>query len=259
MLAFVAALLFTGCGGKGGSTGEPLAYKDYINTGKRIAVEVGDVYGDLAKTFFGAREVPEYSSFANILEELRRGRVDAAITNASYIRYMEENGQMVNFKYFLIPKDDFKVESGQIFNTTELRDQFNEWLAVIAADGTLDQMLNRWIGVPLPKPEDIPQFELTGVNGTLRISDTGNFPPLTYFDANNQPTGFNAELMRRFAQHLGKNVQFTMMDYGAITLHVASGKSDMSGCQLTITAERQEEMIFSNPVIVTQAALIVRR
>ena len=39
------------------------------------------------------------------------------------------------------------------------------------------------------------------------------------------------------------------MDYEGLVLHVASGKSDMSGSVLTITDERKDGMIFSDPVI----------
>jgi ABC-type amino acid transport substrate-binding protein len=259
-LTVTAALLFAGCGSdKANNSGGQLAYEDYINTGKRIAVQTGDVYGHVAREIFGASEVPEYTSMPNVLEELRRGRVDAAITNASYIKQMEDAGAMANFRYFLIPKEDYKVESGLIFHTAGLRDKFNEWLKIVTDDGTLGQMINRWIGVTLPKEEDVPQFQLTATNGTLRLCDTGNYPPFTYFDSKNRPTGFNVEFTSRFAQHLGMDTKFTMMDYDGLALHVASGKSDMSGSLLTITDERKDGMVFSDPVIVTQAVLIVRR
>ena len=128
----------------------------------------------------------------------------------------------------------------------------------IIADGTLDEILNRWIGNDLPHFNDIPTFQLTGENGTLRVADTGNFAPLSYFD-NNVLVGFDMDMVYRFAQFMGMDVEIMILDYGEIPAYVAVGYADMSAATFAVTDERQDFMIFGKPSLITQAVLIINK
>lgn len=233
-----------------------LTYADFIDAGKRFAVQTGDVYGSVATDVFKA-QAQEYNSPADMLEVLRAGRIDAVLIDGSYVKPLTDSGSYPDVDFIWIPKDVFANESAHVFHTVELRDKYNEWLTEIQADGTLDEIIGRWIGVPLPKDEDIPRFELTGENGTLTVCDTGNYPPFTYYDGSGQPVGFDYEMMSRFAQHLGMKLEITMMSYDAVLPSIISGKADMSACVYTITDERDESVIFGDPCIVSQGVLAV--
>ena len=232
------------------------SYADYINAEKQIAVQTGDVYGAVARDVFKT-QAREYPSPDVMLEELHKGRIDAALIDSSYVKPLIDSGSYSDVDFLWIPKAVFVNESAPVFHDDVLRAKYDEWLAGIAADGTLDEIINRWIGVPLPKDEDIPRFDLTNQNGTLRVCDTGNYPPFTYFDANGRPVGFDAEMMNRFALYLGMDLDIAMMSYDAILPTVLSGKADMSACIYTITEEREDNVIFGAPCIVSQGVLVV--
>jgi len=232
-------------------------YTDFIDIEATIAVQSGDALNIVARDLFKAGEVPEYTNMANLLEDLNAGRVDAVMTNAAYIKQLEESSIFHELDYLWIPQDFFLYEAAPVFHNTELRDTYNDWLAILKADGTLDEITERWIGVPLPEQEEIPTFDLTGENGTLRVCATDTFPPLSYYDANNSLAGFNHEISSRFAQYLGMNLETAIMNYEAIIPYVLSGRADMSAAFMTITDERSESVIFGAPTLVTQAVLIV--
>ena len=238
-------------------TDEERTYLDYVNTGKIIAVEAGDVYGDVARDIFKAKEIPEFLNVADKLEALRLGSVDAVLLGHSYIRQLLDSGMYPDLEYLWVPKEVYVNESANVFHTIELQQQFNAWLEVIKADGTYDKVVNRWIGAPLPNEEDIPRFEFTGENGILRVAETGYFPPLTYLDSNNHLVGFGPEMVSLFALHLGMRPQWTLMSYENILPFVVTGRADMSGCDLAITDYREENVIFGEPTVITQAVLIV--
>ena len=258
LLAVFAALLFAACTSKeeqpqsGART-----YADYIDSGKIIGVQSGEVFNLVARDLFKAKQVPEYMAMSDLLEALRRGRVDAVMTDGSYVKQLEDSGMFPEFDYLWVDKEVFVNESAPVFYTAELRDAYNEWLAGVKADGTFDEIMSRWIGVSLPAQEDIPRFDFTGENGTLRVCNTGNYPPFSYFDANGRATGFDIDLMSRFALHLGMDMEVQIMSYDAIIPYVISGRADMSACQFTVTDERGESVLFGAPTIVTQSVLIV--
>ena len=252
--AFFAACSPAGEEQPGRKTG---TYLDYIGVNAAMGVEAGDVYGDLAHEVFAAGKVLEFGATADMLENLRLGRVDALLLSDGFSRQLQDSGRYPDFDYLLIPEDVFINKAGPIFHTEELRDIYNQWFVRLAADETWREVVNRWIGVPLPDPDDIPKFELTGENGTLRVCDTGNYPPLSYFDANGALVGFDMEMVSRFAEHLGMDLEVSIVSYEDAAAFVISGKADMSACTLAITGERGEGMFFGEPSVITQAVLIV--
>ncbi len=256
LTAFLASL--TSCTREKESSRQPAQhYSDYVDIDARIAVQAGDVYGDVAKRVFDADDAPEYPTIPDMLEAVRTNRADAALVSHDYVRQLTDSGAYPDFEYLWLPKEEYVHNAGFVFHTEELRDQYNEWFATIKNDGTWDEVVNRWIGVSLPEQEDIPTFEFTGENGVLRVCDTGSYPPMVYYDANNQPVGYDVEMVSRFAIHMGMVPEFTMMAYEAIGPYVTSGKADMSSAALTITDEREDGMIFGEPSVITQAVLVV--
>jgi len=208
---------------------------------------------------FGTNEVAEYSTTADMLVNLQMGNVDALLLSDGFSTQLRNSGQYPDLEYFVIPQEVYVNRAGPVFHTQTLCDQYNEWFAGIKEDGTWQQIVNRWIGVPLPKEEDIPQFELTGKKGTLKMCDTGTYPPLTYYNDNGKLVGFNMDMMSRFAIHMGMKIEMATMDYHEIIPYVTSGKADMSACTLAITEDRQYDVIFGEPSAITQAVLIVRK
>jgi len=232
-------------------------YTDYIGTGKTIAVEAGDIYGDLSRDVFLAR-TQEYTNTDNMLNALRNGNVDAILISDGFIRRLENSGVYPEFDYIPVPEYIYINKAAHIFHTEELRDKYNEWFAQIVSDGTFEEILNRWLGGGLPAFEDIPQFELTGENGTLRVCDTGNYAPLSYYN-DGVLVGFDIEMAQRFAYYLGMSIEVVIIDYERIDDYVNSGEVDMSAATWAVTDERLETIIFGEPSLITEAVLIVNK
>jgi polar amino acid transport system substrate-binding protein len=249
-MVLVFVLLFAACSGA-------RTYKDFIDSGKRIAVESGDIYGDLSRNFFMAR-TQEHSSTENMIDALRMGYVDAILISNGFVRQLQKSGLYDDFRYIEVPEYVFINRAAHIFHTEELRDKYNEWFAGIVEDGTFEEILNRWLGGELPAFDDIPTFELTGENGTLRVCDTGNYPPLSYYDEG-VLVGFDMEMAQRFAKYLGMDLNVSIVEYDEIQDYITSGRFDMSAATKAVTDERMETIIFGEPSVITEAVLIIKK
>lgn len=260
LILAAAALLLTACAsGKEETQGGTGTYVDYIDSGKVFAAQIGDVYGAVATDVFKAEQVQEFTLAPDMLEAVRMGNVDVAILDDAYVKQIEDSGQYPELDYVPVPQEVFVNMASNVFHTEELRDQFNEWFATLEEDGTFEEIYNRWIGVSLPDEKDIPRFELTGENGTLRVCNTGSFPPFSYTDSDNRPVGFDEEIISRFAAHLGMDIEYNMMSYDAVIPFVLSGKADMSACSFTVTGDRSENVIFGEPYAKAKAMLVIKK
>lgn len=259
LLALLLPVLFSGCGQEQETDALKQSYEEYVDSGMRFGVQSGDISDQLAKDIFHAEEdqISYFTAVSDLMAALDQGRVDAVILSEDFAKSLRGSGAYPNFGYLEVPEEVYVKESGPIFHTEELRDEYNKWLAQLKADGTWQEISDFWISDNLPDAKDIPKHELTGENGTLVMADTANFPPLTYVGDGGELLGMDADIMGRFAQHMGMNLEFQVMAYDAIFPAVASGKVDASAATYALTDERQEGMIFGDATVVTQAMLVV--
>lgn len=233
-------------------------YTDYTGGDKTIAVQAGDVYDPFVREQGWCKDPLLFQTISDAAEAVRLGRADAAMITRDAVAALEESGVFRDLEFLPVPEDVIKLESAPVFHDQQLAAQFNTFLSTIAADGTLEEMHERYLRNGLPKSEDIPQIELTGKNGTLRVTDTGDYPPMSYV-ANGEVQGFDVELVRRFAAYLEMDLHIELLNYDAVLPSVVSGNTDMSACCYTVTEERQKSTIFGNTVIAETAVMAVRK
>jgi polar amino acid transport system substrate-binding protein len=82
-------------------------------------------------------------------------------------------------------------------------------------------------------------------SGKLVIGYT-EYPPMG-FSENNVVTGFDIDIAREVAKRLGVEAVFQIIDWDAKVLELNSKNIDVIWNGLTITAEREKEILFSKP------------
>lgn len=72
------------------------------------------------------------------------------------------------------------------------------------------------------------------------------YPPMG-FKENGEITGFDIDIARAVGEKLGVDVEFVYIDWDAKVLELDAGNIDMIWNGLTITADREKEILFSKP------------
>ena len=140
---------------------------------------------------------------------------------------------------------------------TELQQQVNEVLARFAQDGTLQEIDDRWFGDD-EEAQVLPDLELTGENGAIRFATTGSSAPFSYVK-DGEVVGYDVELAMRICAELGYKLELSSMDFGGIIPGLTSGKYDMAGACITVTEERKQSVLFSDPVSYTHLDVYKRQ
>ena len=126
------------------------------------------------------------------------GKVDAGLSDVDTLAEVTRaNPDLVPFG---MPIFSSPVAAGFPKENTELRRSFNAFLRGLREDGTYAEMVDRWMTQRSTRMPSLPAPPVSGVL-TIGIS-TGGFP----FSAveNNDLAGFDVELGRRFAAHVGR-------------------------------------------------------
>ncbi len=101
---------------------------------------------------------------------------------------------------------------------------------------------------------DIPAPEHP--EGKLLIGTTGIVEPYSFYQ-DNELTGCDIELARRFAQWANVEIEFQMYDYASIVAAAESGTVDCIFANLNVTTERQEVIDFSDTIYSVDNAMLV--
>ena len=137
----------------------------------------------------------------------------------------------------------------------DLEGKINRFIGELRADGTLDDMYQRWV---TDENETMPKITLPGSPSLhLTVGTSGIVPPYSYYQ-DGKLNGYDIELAYRFAAWLGADVEFKVYDYGAIIPAALSGDVDCVMANLNLTPERQEALTFSDVLYEDVIGIMVR-
>ena len=100
-------------------------------------------------------------------------------------------------------------------------------------------------------------FAETTETKKIVIGTNAEFAPFEYYDEDGSITGFDAELMEMIMTLLGYDFEIISIDFDALLPALESGKIDLSIAAMTITEERKNNALFSDPYFNASQKIIV--
>lgn len=101
------------------------------------------------------------------------------------------------------------------------------------------------------KPQsDVPKKIVIGLDD--------NYPPMGFRDENNEIVGFDIDLAKEAAKHMGIEVEFKAIDWASKEAEIQSGRIDALWNGLEITQERKKNLLFSDPYMNVQQIIFKR-
>lgn len=116
--------------------------------GKKVACSAGTNYEDIIKKIDGAQLVT-FDGQASVTQELAMGRVDAAITGGTACKKITSENKDLTF--FIIDSNQLDLGELSTYNIgfpkgSELVPIFNQEIAKLNGDGTLKELITKWLG-----------------------------------------------------------------------------------------------------------------
>ena len=218
---------------------------------KTLAVLLGSSHESYARKHYADDRLLQYQTVPDLLLALKQGKTDAAFFAREMFRHVGPDNPEIG----ILADDVFFEPLGIIFKpgNETLRLQFNDFLKEIRQNGIYDDMVQRWIddaGTTMP---EIPQH---GENGEFPVAIVGNIglPFISLIDG--QLAGFDIEMMKRFASHLGKRFVPVDMPFNSLLMAVSSGRVMAGASCIMITEERARQVAFSDPYYETGVCII---
>ncbi len=94
--------------------------------------------------------------------------------------------------------------------------------------------------------------------GAIKIGTEGTYAPFTFHDGSGALVGFDVEIARAIADRLGVKAEFLVGKWDGLIAGLDAKRYDVVVNEVSITDARKAKYDFSEPYIVSKAALIVR-
>ena len=251
ILCSILLLLLAGCGkyekGQPVQSATTATYTsvDQLN-GKNIGSATGTTYDEIVRRRLPDVTFSYYNTYSDMVAAMQSGKIAAFACDEPVLRtIMAENSQVTMLPEYL---DTF--EFGFIFPKSEkgsaLCEQMSEFMLEMRESGELSRLEEKWVNGHLDDA-DMPDAEdLGGENGTLTLATDALNAPFDFMRGN-QYAGYEVELAVRFCERYGYGLTIKNMDFDAVLASVQTDKADFGAATISITEERKQSVLFSEP------------
>ena len=232
-----------------------LTAADY--NGKVIGILTGGSFEQLTFDLFPKSEYVYYDTFADLGLALSKGKIDAFIGDEPILKEICRDNKSLSYLTEPVSKDSyyflFSKKSEAVPKAVE---QMNEMLAKYKSDGTLEKLAEIWFGTE-ENLKTVDKSGLDGRNGSLKIGTYSGAGAFSYIK-DNELAGLSIDLAYRFAREYGYELEIDDTSVAGILTGVGSGTYDFIAGAISMTEERKESGIYSEPYYESDIKLAVR-
>ena len=264
-LAAVCAASLTACGGgsssseegsSDSSTQESAAIESREDLeGEKIGVQQGTT-GDLSVTDeFGDENVERYNKGFEAVQALTQGKIDAVVIDDLPAQEFVKQSEGLKILDGAYSEEQYALCFAK--DNQELCDQVNEVIQELKDDGTFDEIANSYIGDSAGENYYESPADVDRSGGTLVMATNAEFPPYEYYEGD-EIIGLDADFAQAIADRLGMDLKIEDMAFDSIIPAVTSGKADFGAAGMTVTEERQQQVLFSDTYYTARQVIIVK-
>lgn len=219
--------------------------------------KVGALLGTITETHlfkkYGTANAKSFNNDVDGITALRSGYIAAYyLDNVNAIIPMREYPELDTISSDMAP---MPVAACFRLDDDYLSAQFEKFINEFKQTSEYEDMYDRWFRGDLLEAHK----ELKGTaNGpVLKVATILGSPPMNLM-LNGIPDGFEIELMRHFALHIGRPVEFSIMDFGGIIPSLIAERADAAIGIINVTEERQR-VIRQIPFYESKVVALVKK
>ena len=223
-------------------------------SGKRVGVVLGSIQ-DMAVTDMSPdAEIMRMANIPDMLAALESDRVDVIGEENLSVTFNKEIAAKVDSVSAGLPPRPI----GACFHlgNTQLKQDFDSFLADIRRDGTYQRIYDRWRNADDPSAIAVPEQRGTGQK--IHVAICPAMPPFCFISSG-EPSGLEIDMLTEWANRRNWQLEYLEMEFAAELPAVQTGKVDMAMGSISITEERQKQVLFSDGYIESHIMLLTRK
>ena len=251
LLTTIIVGAFAGCSTEPNNS---LHSMDDFSKGK-IGVFTGAIFDQYAKEYLPEAERFYFRSPTDLVLSLKQGKIDGILLDMAFYTPLSWEYDEISFIEMDLPDTEYAVAFPKTAEGEALKKQIDTFIRSRTESGWIAELEKKWFSGSEPDGS-IDLSLLTGENGTLRVASTVDSKPFDYLK-NGLVVGFDMDFLFDFAMEYGYALEIDTMDFGALLPSLAAERYDLAITGLTITEERKEAVLFSEPYYFSPSVMAV--
>ena len=254
LLSAVTVLLIGVCITARGKKDDPVKSAEDLE-GRTIGVQLGTT-GEMLASDIKDAKVEKYSSGEDAVKKLKDSNLDAVIIDAEPAKVFAEKYSEIKVLDDKFAQEDYAIAVN--LQNTELCDSINKALSELKSEGVIDSIVKNYIGNDKGKSPYISPEGTDRSKGTLTMATNAEFPPYEALDTD-RISGIDVDIMTAICDKLGYTLKIEDMSFDSVLPSVQEGKVDVGMSGITVTDERMQQVLFSDPYTTSTQVILTRK
>ena len=213
-------------------------------------------------------KIKSFDTGDSMYNSLESASVDAVMDDKPVAQYAISQGQNLRIEMDGEPIGSFAFAVKKGSKYEYLIKDFNKALKQMKADGTYDEIMNKWISSKSASA-DTSKAQSTGtgnaeakakpVKSSYKIVMDSSFAPFEFQNDAGKYVGIDVELIKAIAKQQGFNIKTENPGFDAALNTVQASQADAVMAGMSITDERKKIFDFSDPYYTSNTLLAVRK
>lgn len=226
----------------------------YELSGKKMGCMSGSIYDRVIEDKLNNHDIDYFNSRSELIMGLQKKKIEGYLADKPVAMICCAENKSITYIDEALDYVDYGVCFSS--NASHIREEFNEYLNTITANGTIEQLREKWFKEDSVN-ETIDDIVLTGENGVIRACSTPDAAPFSFI-RNNSYEGYEVELLTMFSKEYGYKLEIDSVSFDAIISAIASNKYDVAFNGIYITEERKKSVDFSDSTYSSSVVAVVR-
>ncbi len=245
LLPVMLISLFLGGCGDGGGKDEPITDVRQLD-GQAIGVMTGSSFDVHTDNLIKDAEKQYYDRVPDLALAVEQGKIAGFLMDEPIARLLCMQNDALTYIPEVLVEESYAAAFSKTERGAELRDEYNEFLAQIKADGTLEEIDSIWIGTDESKKTVEDWTTFSAENGVIRMAVKTDVEPFCYIK-DGQIVGYDIDIMARFCKSRGYGLEVISAEISSIFAGLATSTYDATASGMTVTEERSESVNFAEP------------
>jgi ABC-type amino acid transport substrate-binding protein len=234
--------------------------------GHKVACQTATTAADSIRELNGAGdiEVSEYEQITQCFDDLKLGRVDAVYVDSVVAAYYIKDNDAFKRTWLSDTPEPMGICVKK--DNDKLAAAIEAGIDTMYADGSMAEAAAKNFDSDytanlrdVTEAPSIPTDFTTLASGTLKVGMEATYPPMEYTtEDGSEFIGFDIDVSNRLGELLGLKAEFINTSFDGIFAGLDKGDYDCVISAISITPERQEKYIMTQPYVANALCIVTR-
>ncbi|MCL1826610.1 MAG: transporter substrate-binding domain-containing protein, partial [Candidatus Cloacimonetes bacterium] len=192
-------------------------------------------------------------------EHIRIHKIPGFMHSYTSVNYISSHAGNEDLKVLPVPENIYSLQYGAISHNIDIIESFDAYMSSIEDSGLYKNIWDIWFDITRDSEAPLPEFTSSGSKGSLKVAICTDTAPFVYVGNDGIYKGFCIDLLKSYAAHIDKSVQYLDVDTKELIPYVENKKADFGISNIPIIEYPGRKILYSKPIYEDKQGILILR